>query len=331
MLLAPNQMVMEEAELEKVQSGQILVKNVAGSISTGTELTCLTTTFPADSRYLTWIKYPFPLGYGASGVVVEVGEGVEGFKAGDRVAHGAGHASYNLLQTKGNSNLYKVPEGLSDEEASFWHLARTSLNAVRLGEITVGDCVVVAGLGIIGQFAAQFAKLSGADPLIAMDLADGRLAMAKATGADISLNPTQADARQSISKLSSGRGADLLFDATGSPKALGGLLRMVKEQGKVVLTGSPIGDTSVNMNEDVVWKKLKLIGAHESAQDSGDNDRTPWGYKRNGEMVLDFMKRGRLQVKPLITHRFAGPDLPKAYEFLKTDRTQAVGVVLNWS
>ncbi len=98
----------------------------------------------------------------------------------------------------------------------------------------------------------------------------------------------------------------------------------------MVLTGSPIGDTALNIGEDVVWKKLRLIGAHESAQGDGDSDRAPWGYRRNGELVLDLMLRGRLRVAPLITHRFAGSDLPKAYEFLKTDRTQAVGVTLNW-
>ncbi|MES2202134.1 MAG: zinc-binding alcohol dehydrogenase [candidate division FCPU426 bacterium] len=329
MLLGPNHLVMEDVEMGELPADHILVENTAGSISTGTELTCLTTTFASTSKYLTWVKYPFPMGYGASGRVLAVGKGVSGYAVGDRVVHGGGHASHNFVNTK-DQNLYKIPDGLGDEEASFWHLARTSLNAVRMAGIGLGDCVVVAGLGIIGQFAAQFVRMNGAEPLVALDLAKGRREMAARAGAAVCIDPASQDAKALIKGMNQGRGADILFDATGSPKALPGLLGLVRDQGKIMLTGSPIGDTALNMNEDVVWRMLKLIGAHEMAQGDGDTDRSPWGYQRNGELVLNMMRSGKLMVGPLITHRFPGPDLPKAYEFLKADRTQAVGVVLNW-
>src|SRR3954470_124514 len=136
---APCQIVMEPLELGAPGPGQALLRTERTLISTGTELTMLTGDFPAGSRWAQWVKYPVGVGYSSVATVVEIGEGVDRVKAGDRVASTAGHASHALHPA---NHLWLLPDGVDAEAGTFATLAEIVLGGIHLSRLTLGESVV---------------------------------------------------------------------------------------------------------------------------------------------------------------------------------------------
>src|SRR5438874_9238961 len=153
-----------EVELPEPGPGQVLVRTGASFVSPGTELAVYTGTHQwlKDPNLPDW-KFPFRPGYSAAGAVAAVGTGVTGLKPGDRVSYPGNHASAELL-TLGHERgrLWRLPEGIAAEKASWACIARYGLGAaIRVGQ-TLGRSVAVLGLGVIGQFALRSFKAAGA-------------------------------------------------------------------------------------------------------------------------------------------------------------------------
>ena len=161
------EVAIEETDVPGPSADQILVKTSVTLISTGTELTMLNGEFPKYSVWDKITKYPVVPGYSNCGVVEEVGRNIKDFTVGDRVLTSAPHSEYVLANPLGTN---KVPEGISDEEATFGILGATVMNGVRLAHIVLGECVVIVGAGILGQLACQFSRLFGGFPVIVVDL-----------------------------------------------------------------------------------------------------------------------------------------------------------------
>jgi 2-desacetyl-2-hydroxyethyl bacteriochlorophyllide A dehydrogenase len=304
---------------------EVLIRTHKTLISTGTELTAYTGDFPPCSVWDGVVQYPWQPGYSSVGEVVAAGPEVGEFQPGQRVASWGPHATYALQPL---TQVQAIPDGVSDDQAVFWNLGKTVMNGVRLARIALGEAVVLVGMGILGQLATQYAALSGAWPLIAVDLSELRLEMARDLGATHALLGGRDELLAQVRAITRRRMADVAFEITGNQRVIPLVVRLVRRLGRVVLLGSPRGKVELDFHDEVHTLGLQIIGAHVSTQPEAETPCNPWTPERNGELFFDLVMAGRLQVAELITHRLPWRDAPAAYEMLVTDRTRAMGVVL---
>jgi 2-desacetyl-2-hydroxyethyl bacteriochlorophyllide A dehydrogenase len=237
---------LEEYAVGEPGPGQLLLKAEQTLISTGTELTGLSGEFPPGSAWASYVRYPWQPGYSYVGRVLATGQEVQDVQPGIRVLASLPHASLILTHRR---LLRPLPAGISAEEATFATLAATVLNGVRRARIEFGEVVVLAGAGLLGQLAAQFARLSGGFPVISIDLAAARLELAARLGATATVCMPVADALAEVQRLSRGRGADVAFEVTGNPAVIPALLPLVRREGRVILLGAPRGPSAVDFHD----------------------------------------------------------------------------------
>lgn len=318
----------EEEDLGQTGPDQILVSTVRTLISTGTEMTAYEASYPESSAWARYAKYPHRPGYSSIGRAMEVGEAVEDIAEGDLVFSWSRHATHAIISAGKGTRL---PDDIDPSAAVYGTLAQIALNGVRLGRPVLGDLVVVAGLGPVGQLALQCAKLSGAGSLVAMDLSRKRLDVALKHGADIALNPLDRDPVQVVEEASSGRMADIVYDVTGNQEFIPRALSLLKPRGKLVILGSPRGPVQVDFHNEVHSKGLRIIGAHNSMHTPIETPYNQWTLARDLDLFFSFIRKGRLDVEGLTSHVLPWREAPKAYEMLHSNREDTVCVSLDWT
>ena len=324
------EVAIEETDVPSPSSNQILVKSLVTLISTGTELTMLSGDFPKGSVWDRITRYPLTPGYSNCGEVKDIGKRVSDLKVGDRVVSDAPHGEYALV--KGDLAV-KIPEGISDEEATFWNLSATVMNGVRLANIRLGESVVVVGAGILGQLACQYSRLCGGFPVMVVDLSEKRLEMAKKMGATATLQSGKDEVQDRISVLTKGRGADVVFEVTGNPQVIPWELSLVKQQGRLILLSSPRAPTSLDFHDYINWPSRIIVGTHASSHPAFETPFNPWTRKRNTELFFDLVSSGVVKVRDLITHRYQWTRAKEVYKKLMDpmgERLQVVGVLLDF-
>ncbi|RJS87968.1 hypothetical protein CW705_09675 [Candidatus Bathyarchaeota archaeon] len=327
---APRKVDIEEAELPELPENHLLIKTRTTLISTGTELTMLSGEYPKGSVWNKITRYPVFPGYSNCGVVEEIGENVKKFKVGDRVSSTAPHAEYAIIR---ENRAVKVPNGISDEEATFGTLSATVMNSVRLANIKLGETVIVVGAGILGQLACQFSRLCGGFPVIAIDLSPKRLEIAKKLGATFAIHPEKEDVEKRIMDLTEGRGGDVVFEVTGNPKVIPWELKLVKRQGKLILLSSPRGTTELDFHDLVNWPSRIIIGTHTSSHPSHETPYNPWTWERNVQLFFELISAGLVNVKDLITDRYKWTEVKEVYQRLLDplgERLKVLGVILDF-
>lgn len=325
--IAPKQVVVKEEEVPDVQPGTFLVKAKLSAISTGTELTLVTSDFPPESVWARLANYPLKLGYSHLGEVIAVGEGVDNVKVGDRVVGWKNHSQF-VLYRKGEFCV-KVPDGVADEAAVLFALAIISLNGVRKAKIQLGESVAVFGLGPIGIWAAQFARLAGARPVIGVDLLPERREWAKKAGIDFVLDGKE-DLVEKIANLTKGRMVDVVFEVTGHPDAILDEVKVLRRQGRLVVLSSPRGKTLFDFHDWCNWTSISIIGAHVSSHPPHENPEDPWTRERNTELFFELVRKKEIAAAELVTHWFKADDAPSAYQLLMTERGKTGIVLLDW-
>jgi predicted dehydrogenase/threonine dehydrogenase-like Zn-dependent dehydrogenase len=278
---------------------------------------------------------PLALGYCNVGQVVEVGTGVAGFQPGDRVVCNGHHAEVVSVP----ENLCaKVPVGLGDDEAVFTVIGAIALEGVRLAEPTLGEAVVVMGLGLVGQLAVQLLRAQGCR-LLATDFDRHKLNLAQRFGAEVVDLSVGADPVSAAALFSRGRGVDavLITASTASSEPIHQAAQMCRKRGRIVL----VGVTGLELSRaDFYEKELTFQvscsygpGRYDLAYEEKGQDYplgfVRWTAQRNMEAVLDLLADGRLDVKPLISHRFPIVETEKAYELL-TSAEPSLGIVLEY-
>lgn len=327
-VLEPGKLELEPYEWAEPGAGQVLLRTDRTLISTGTELTMLLGDFPPGSRWAQLTRYPTPLGYSSVGEVLAVGEGVSTVAPGDRVASWAPHATHGL---RSEQQVWRLPAGLDPEPAAFATLAEIVMGGLRRGRVAFGEVVAVVGGGLLGQIAAHFCHVAGARQVLVIDPAAERLPVARALGADHALALTAAEAAAEVERLTAGRMADIVFEVTGSPHAFPGAVKLARRQGRVVLLGSPRGPVTVDLHDEVHSHSLEIIGAHNSAHPPTESPNAPWTVGRHTELFLEWQATGRVDLRPLITQRYSWREALEAFQMLRTDRSHALGVILDWS
>ena len=211
-------------------------------------------------------------------------------------------------------NLVALPEGLPMEQAAMTEPAAVALHALRQGGLDVGDHVAIFGAGPIGLLVAMWTRLWGAGDVLLVDIDDARLNFAKTLGFERVVNSTVEGALDAAMGELDGR-VDIMIEAAGVAPALEAGLRLVRPMGRVVLLGNPAGD--MRLAQDAYWailrKQLTVVGTWNST--FNDLPRNEW------KETLNFMATGRLDVRPLISHRVGLAELPA---MLGTIRDRAV-------
>jgi predicted dehydrogenase/threonine dehydrogenase-like Zn-dependent dehydrogenase len=281
------------------------------------------------------LDQPLPLGYCNVGRVAEVGSGVLGFAAGDRVVSNGKHAEVVSVPL----NLCaKVPDAVSDEEAAFTVLGAIALQGIRLVQPTLGEAVVVTGLGLIGLMTMQLLRANGCR-VLGLDFDPEKLAMARQFGAEVVDLSSGQDPVAAAETFSRGRGVDavIVTAATQSSEPMHQAALMCRKRGRIVL----VGVTGLELSRDDFFKKELTFqvsasygpGRYDPNYEEKGQDYpvgfVRWTEQRNFEAVLDMMAMGQLDVKPLISHRFAIAEAEKAYE-LVDGAGPSLGILLTY-
>ncbi len=268
------------------------------------------------------LDQPLPLGYCNVGRIAKVGAGETAFAEGERVISNGKHAEvvsvpFNLCA--------KVPDSVSDEEAAFTVLGAIALQGIRLVQPTLGETVVVTGLGLIGLVTVQLLRAHGCR-VLALDFDKEKLALARQFGSEVVDLAAGQDPVKTAELYSRGRGVDavIITAATKSNEPMHQAALMCRKRGRIVL----VGVTGLELLRDDFFKK-ELTFQVSASYGPGRYDQNyeekgldypvgfvRWTEQRNFEAVLDMMADGRLDVKPLISHRFAIGEAEKAYDLV---------------
>lgn len=320
---AANEVVLESKPMPEPAPGEVLIETELTLVSTGTELTMLTDSHPRESRSL-----PFEPGYNNVGVVVETGEGVDESAIGDRVATYGSHQRYTTASYDGA--CFQIPDDVDDEEAAFFTIGEIVMNGIRRGQVDYGEAVAVYGLGLLGQLTVRFAHFAGAHPVFGLDLEPDRLEYLPDAPGIEGLDPSGDDWRNRFDRRMDGRLADVIFEVTGSPAAIPNEFELLREQGRFVVLGSPTGTAEFDFNRQCHNPGYTIVGAHNSTHPSTATTANLWTRARHVELFFDLLSAGRLSVADLVSHREGYASAPDVYEMLLEDRSQALGVLLEW-
>jgi predicted dehydrogenase len=281
------------------------------------------------------LDQPLPMGYCNVGEVVEVGGGVTGFEVGDRVASNGRHAEMVAVPV----NLCaKVPAGVNDETAAFTVLGSIALQGIRLVQPTLGEAIVVTGLGLIGLVTVQLLRAQGCR-VLGLDFDADKLALAQRFGAEVVDLQAGADPVAAAVAFSRGRGVDavIITASTKSNEPVHQAALMSRKRGRIVL----VGVTGLELSRaDFFEKELTFQvscsygpGRYDPQYEDKGIDYpvgfVRWTEQRNFEAVLDMLAEGRLDVAPLVSHRFTIEQAPAAYAVVGGSEP-SLGIVLQY-
>jgi polar amino acid transport system substrate-binding protein len=284
---------------------------------------------------------PIPLGYSLAGRVADVGRSASGFARGDRVAcAGAGFANHAEVNAVPKNLAVHVPDGVSDEEAAFVTVGAIALQGVRLARPELGDVVVVIGLGLIGQIAVQLLVAQGCD-VVGIDIDRAKVERALARGAVAGAVSGADDAVEVVRAASHGHGADAVVitasSPTAEPLALAG--ELARDRARV----SVVGLLPLEIPRKAYYEKeLEVVvsrsygpGRYDADYEERGHDYpigyVRWTERRNLQAVLRAIATRRLDVKSLVTHRFAFDHALDAYALIAGERPEPhLGVLLTY-
>lgn len=301
---------------------EVVVRTHRTLVSPGTELANLHDRLAPHN-----MPRRFPLervGYANVGIVLAAGSEA-GVQPGQRVYSLGPHASVARVDAA-TDLCVPVPEGVVDEEVVFTRLATVSMTTLRTTEARAGDEVAVTGLGIVGNLAAQVFQIAGMT-VHAFDLSPVRVKVAERCGVQRAMGP---DAREPF--LARHR---LVVEASGSARALVSAVELAADFGEVVMIGAPWGgeENSVPSStylRDVYFRFLRLRSGSEWEIPRRDVRWVQSSMYRNSVVALDWLRKGRLQVTPLITHRLRPDQIQAAYDGLVRAPDEFMGIVLQW-
>ena len=294
------------------------------------------------ARTLAEVKAKFSeyavLGYSGAGLVVEKHSTITDLEVGDRVAYGGEGTGHGETVLVGRNLVARIPEHVTFEQACFTTLGSIAINGVRIANISLGERVAVIGLGLVGQLISQLARLQGGF-IIATDLRPERVELARQLGADVTLlGGSQLSAQ--IQSVTNGLGVDcvIIAAAAKSDAPCRAAVEICRDRGRIVDVGA------VELSFPWYEAYLKEIqvsmaraygpGSYDPAYERQGRDYplpyVRWTENRNMEEFLRLAAQGRVQIDPLITHRFPLEDAPKAYEVILDPSVSSLAVVVKY-
>lgn len=288
------------------------------------------------------LENPIPMGYSSAGIVTEASPDMPDLKPGDRVAcAGSGYANHADMIYIPKNLCVPLPDNLSLEEGSFVAPGAIALHGVRLAQLGLGETVLVIGLGLIGQLAAQLVQAHGATA-IGIDLDPRRLETARQLGIPHAFRRSDPGLNAAIMQLTWGKGVDavLITAATASndPVFLAG--ELCRERGRVVV----VGDVGMQVPRNLFYhKELSLLvsrsygpGRYDAEYEQQGRDYPSayvrWSERDNMAAFLQLAAQGKIQLKPLIEKRFPVAQAVEAYDLLANGngQPQPLGILLEY-
>jgi len=290
------------------------------------------------------VEPPAVLGHEVVGVVAEVGDGVEGFKLGDRVVaahhvpcgqcHYCRHGNYSMCPTFKATKLdpggfaeyvrlsashvahttLHIPADLSDEEASFTEPLACCLRGIKRSPPQEGDTVLIVGAGSIGLLMLQLARIQGARVMVT-DLIEGRLDLARSLGTDLALN-AKGDVATTVSQFTAGRGVDVVILTAGAAEPVAQALDYVRNGGVInIFAGTP-PRSSVHLDINRIYhREITILGSYSSS---------PLELRE----ALGLLTEGAVRVEGLVTHRLPLTALPHAIELARRHEALKVFITM---
>ncbi len=329
-VVEPGRIELQESELEEqLAPHEALVRTHVSIVSAGTEgagFTGLVKEMPVgDSKV-----YPRRTGYGNLGEVVAVGEGVTMCRPGDKVLSFARHAS--LVKADAGRMALPVPPDADERLLVFARMAGVSIAALRSSSVQPGDKVLVIGMGLVGNFAAQLFALAGADVMVT-DLAQSRLERAMACGLTRTAHGGADALTEAVMEWTQGEGADITVEAIGVSEVINQAVMLTRRYGEVILLGSPRAKATFDVTPMLLrihLEAIRMIGALEWRWPMHPTDRTR-DLETNYRQIVEWIAAERLVVEPLLTHVASPADCQEVYEGLSARKEEYLGVIFDWS
>ena len=315
-------------EVAQPKPGEVLLENDYTVISAGTEranLMQLPNTGTAETGF------PFLPGYCGAGRVSAVGDGVASLNVGDRVVVNWGwHRSHTIRRA--DATLRIDDDSIDLFDAAFAPITAFSLLAVRKLRLEIGESVMIAGQGILGVFALQFASLSGAIPVLVADLDPDRRALALKLGATAALSPAAADFVAQVKALTDGKGPNAVVEVTGLAVALQQALEYVAWEGRISLLGcTRVSDVPIDFYKYVHRRGISLIGAHTNTRAKQESSPGHWTEFDDYRTYLKLVAAGKVQTRPMVSEVVSPETAPAVYKRLAEDKNPPLGIVFDWS
>ncbi len=338
---APGQISLEEVPRPKAGAGEVVIRVTLTTIC-GTDLHILKGEYP--------VKPGLIIGHEPVGIIYEIGPGVTGYEIGDRVLVGAitpcgqcnfclggnwsqcggplggwkfgntinGAQAEYLLVPHAQANLAKIPDELADDQVVLLaDIASTGISAAESADLQIGDTAAVFAQGPIGLCATAGAKLKGASLIIAVESDPIRAEMAKRMGADVVLDFSKEDVVESIRHLTRGRGVDVAIEALGTQNTFENALRVLRPGGTLSSLGVYSGKLSLPVDAFAAG-----LGDHKIV-----TTLCPGGKERMRRLI-ELVRQGRIDLVPLLTHRFALEDIQDAYDLFGSRRDGVIKVAI---
>lgn len=300
-----------EEPVEAPKRGEVLVRLVRSTVSSGTERANLTGVQDnaigiyavAPDGQVTW---PRRGGYSSAGVVEEIGEGVTSVRPGDRVALSwSVHRHFVCMKEE---LVYRIPENVPFEHAALTHISTFPMAAIRKCRLEIGESALVMGQGVLGQLAVMLLRSAGAVPVIAADPVPEKRERSLALGADLALDPTAEDFAQRVKAVTGfgrrvqegrvdGTGANVVVEVTGKGSALNTALDAIAPFGRLSLLGcTRDSNFTVNYYRKVHGRGVTLVGAHTNARPDSESAAGWWSTRDDALAFLRLLENGRLSL-----------------------------------
>jgi len=330
---APGKIEFQEKKLAPLPPEAVLIRVKACSIC-GSDLHIFAGRHPSA-------PLPMAIGHELSGEVLEIGDGVSGVRAGDRVVvepvitcgkcpfcikgdyHLCSQISFQYRRGQGGFAPYFVaeekwvhplPAGVSFEEGALIEPLSVALHAVQKGNLLPGHTVAIFGAGAVGLLLLLLARLSGVADVFVSDIRDSRLKKAKALGASVGIHGRKEDAVQKILDMTSQLGVDRAFEAVGLESTLVQSLQVLKKGGSAVVVGL-FEDPQVRIPANLfIQREISLLGSQ--------------GYCRDFQTALRLVEKGLINLKEVMTHVLPISSLQEGFDLLRNPDGEAVKVVI---
>jgi L-iditol 2-dehydrogenase len=308
--------------------GDVLVRVGLSHVSAGSELNGLRRLDGEGGE-------PRPGGYTAVGRVERLGPGVAGFRVGDRVLTKGYHGSHWLADSRdrgvwGNAPV-PLPDDVSDEQACFSALALTAIHGVRRGALQIDESVAVLGVGAVGQLAVQLCRLSGAHPIVAVDLDPTRLGLARLSGATHAVDASRTDLVAGVREATGGAGAETVFHCSANPALLQPAMSAASDRGTVVLIGSAPGTAEIGLQVELLRRELTILGCYETGVSPTPHAYWPWTQERDRRAWHRLVASGQVRTDHLISHRLRPEDAEGIFRAMAAGPGGWMGVLFDWS
>jgi len=336
-----NDIGLERVSVPRPGPGEAVIRVTLTTIC-GTDLHILKGEYP--------VKPGLVIGHEPVGVIHELGVGLSGYTVGDRVLVGAitpcGQCNYCLggdlsqcggaiggwkfgntingaqaeflLVPNAQANLAKIPDDLADEQVVLLaDIASTGISAAESGDVQIGDTVAVFAQGPIGLCATAGAKLKGAGLIVAVESDPVRAAMAIRMGADVVVNHLTTEPVQEIRRITGGRGVDVAIEALGTQETFEGALRVLRAGGTLSSLGVYSGKLSVPVEPFAAG-----LGDHKIV-----TTLCPGGKERMRRLI-ELVRHGRIDLRPLLTHTFPLDRITEAYKLFAARQEGVIKVAI---